>query len=135
MRRFWLKKNNSIWDLSSAVFDNSKSFMSDPQGLGVNAKIDSFEVERVVFIEKVRLKSSEISGRLYFRDYTQFTAFAEFIGYIETSEPLRLYYSTAEQKPDYNSNDEIGTLAQNMNKMVQSFKVCIKKLYPDAYKD
>ncbi|MDX9714156.1 MAG: HAMP domain-containing protein [Dissulfurispiraceae bacterium] len=36
---------------------------------------------------------------------------------------------------DYNSNDEIGTLAQNMNKMVQSFKVCIKKLYPDAYKD
>ncbi|MBN2655095.1 MAG: HAMP domain-containing protein [Nitrospirae bacterium] len=36
---------------------------------------------------------------------------------------------------DYDSNDEIGTLAKNMNKMVQSFKVCIKKLYPEAYKD
>lgn len=106
MRRFWLKKGDRIWDLSSAKFDNSKSFMSDLQGLGVNAKIESFEVERVVFIEKVRLESSEISGRLYFKDYTQFTAFAEFIGYIETSEPLRLYYSTSEQKPDYNSNDE-----------------------------
>lgn len=106
MRRFWLKKENKIWDLSSAAFDDSKSFIGDPQGLGVNAKIDSFEVERVVFIEKVRLESSEISGKLYFKDYTQFTAFAEFIGYIETSEPLRLDYSTSEQKPDYNSDDE-----------------------------
>ena len=106
MRRFWLKKGDRIWDLSSAAFGNSKSFMGDPQGLGVNAKIDSFEVERVVFIEKVRLESSEISGRLYFTDYAQFTAFAEFIGYIETNEPLRLYYSTDEIKPDYNSNDE-----------------------------
>lgn len=80
MRRFWLKKDNSIWDLSSAVFDKSKSFMGEPQGLGVNAKIDSFEVERVVFIEKVRLESSKIGGRLYFKDYAQFTSFAEFIG-------------------------------------------------------
>ncbi|MCE5312173.1 MAG: HAMP domain-containing protein [Nitrospiraceae bacterium] len=36
---------------------------------------------------------------------------------------------------EYDRNDEIGALAKNMNKMVQSFKVCIKKLYPDAYKD
>jgi phage-related minor tail protein len=28
----------------------------------------------------------------------QFTAFAGFIGYVETTEPLRLYYSTTEAK-------------------------------------
>jgi len=36
MRRFWLKKDSRIWDLSS---DNlalpSANFMADPQGLGV----------------------------------------------------------------------------------------------------
>ena len=107
MRRFWLKKDNRIWDLSS---DNlagaSANFMASPQGLGVKVKIDSYEVERATFIENVRLESAEVGGKIYFSDYAQFEAFAQFIGYVETTEPLRFYYSTAEAKPDYNSIDE-----------------------------
>lgn len=106
MRRFWLKKDNIIWDLSSAVFGNKSNFMSDPQGLGVKVKIDSFEVERTSFIENVKIEDTEISGRMYFKDYLQFTAFAEFIGYVETTEPMRLYYSTSEEQPDYEGIDE-----------------------------
>lgn len=106
MRRFWLKKGSSIWDLTADIFTDNASFMSDPQGLGVKTKIDSFEVERVAFIENVKLESAEISGKLYFQDYAQFSAFAEFLGYVETAEPLRLYYSTAEQKPDFHGLDE-----------------------------
>jgi len=106
MRRFWLKKGSAIWDLSADTFAASASFMGAPQGLGVKAKIDSFEVERVAFIENVKLESAEISGKLYFKDYAQFSAFAEFLGYVETTDPLRLYYSTAEQKPDFDSANE-----------------------------
>jgi len=106
MRRFWLKKEFVIWDLSADAFAWNASFMADPQGLGVKLKIDSFEVERAFFIEGVRLESAEISGKLYFRDYAQFSDFAAFLGCIETTEPLRLYYSTADAKPDYNGIDE-----------------------------
>lgn len=106
MRRFWLKKGGVIWDLSADTFGANANFMADPQGLGVKVKIDSFEVERVAFIENVKLEKTEISGKLYFKDYEQFSAFAEFLGYVETTEPLRLYYSTAEQQPDYDSIDE-----------------------------
>jgi len=106
MRRFWLKKGGVIWDLSSDVFAGTAGFMADPQGLGVKVKIDSFEVERATFIENVKLESADISGKLYFKDYAQFSLFADFVGYVETTEPLRLYYSTAEAKPDYNSIDE-----------------------------
>lgn len=106
MRRFWLKKGNVVWDLTAKTFAQNANFMGNPQGLGVKVKIDSFEVERVSFIESVKLESSEIGGKIYFKDYEQFNAFAEFIGYMETTEPLRLYYSTAEQQPDYESIDE-----------------------------
>ena len=107
MRRFWLKNNEQIWDLSSPdLGGTAANFMADPQGLGVKVKVDSYEVERATFIENVKLESAEISGKIYFNDYGQFTAFAGFIGYVETTEPLRLYYSTAEEKPDYNSIDE-----------------------------
>lgn len=106
MRRFWLKKGAVIWDLSADTFGTNASFMADPQGLGVKVKIDSFEVERALFIENVALENTEISGNLYFKDYTQFTAFAAFLGYVETTEPLRLYYSTSEEKPDYDSTNE-----------------------------
>ena len=63
-------------------------------------------MERVSFIESVKLESSEIGGKIYFKDYEQFKPFAEFIGYMETTEPIRLYYSTAQQQPDYESLDE-----------------------------
>lgn len=106
MRRFWLKKGDVIWDLSASTFGINANFMSDPQGLGVKVKIDSFEVERASFIESVKLESAEISGKIYFKDYVQFAAFASFIGYVETSNPMRLYYSTAEEQPDYESLDE-----------------------------
>lgn len=107
MRRFWLKKDSRIWDLSSDDLSGAvANFMAKPQGLGVKVKIDSYEVERATFIENVKLESAEISGKIYFSGYAQFTAFAEFLGYVETTEPLRLYYSTAEAKPDYNSIDE-----------------------------
>jgi len=106
MRRFWLKKDGVIWDLSSDSFTERAGFMADPQGLGVKLKIDSFEVERATFVENVKLEGSEIGGKVYFKDYAQFSAFAQFIGYVETTEPMRLYYSTAEAKPDYNSIDE-----------------------------
>jgi hypothetical protein len=100
MRRVWLKKGAAVWDLTASEFATNKSFLGDPQGLGVKVKIESFEVERAFFIENVKLQSAEISGKLYFKDYAQFLAFVDFIGYVETTEPLRLYYSTAEETPD-----------------------------------
>ena len=106
MRRFWLKKGAAVWDLTADTFGASASFMADPQGLGVKVKIDSFEVERAFFIESVKLESAEISGKLYFKDYAQFSDFAAFIGCVETTEPLRLYYSTADGQPDFNGIDE-----------------------------
>jgi hypothetical protein len=68
--------------------------MTDPSGLGVKVKVDSYEVERATFIENVKLETAEIGGKIYFNSYEQFTAFAGFIGYVETTEPLRLYYSS-----------------------------------------
>ena len=106
MRRFWLKKGSAVWNLTSDKLEWNESFMSDPQGLGVKTKIDSFEVERAFFIESVKLENAEIGGKLYFRDYAQFSDFAAFIGHVETTEPMRLYYSTADAQPDYNSIDE-----------------------------
>jgi hypothetical protein len=106
MRRLWLKKGAAVWDLTTDTFTGRNNFLANPDGLGVKAKIDSFEVERVAFVENVRLEAAEISGKLYFRGYAQFAAFAEFIGYVETTAPMCLYYSTAEQKPDFNSIDE-----------------------------
>ena len=107
MRRFWLKNNGRIWDLSSNDLSGTNAnFMADPQGLGIKVKVESYEVERATFIENVKFESTEISGKIYFNGYEQFTAFAGFIGSAEIAEPLRLYYSTAEMKPDYDSIDE-----------------------------
>jgi hypothetical protein len=106
MRHFWLKKNGQTWDLTSNAFTTKKSFFASPNGLGVKVKIESYEVERATFIESVALQGAEISGSLYFGGYAQFGEFAEFIGYVETTEPMRLYYSTVEEKPDYDSPDE-----------------------------
>lgn len=101
MRRFWLKNKDAVWDLASRDFADNKSFFAYPEGLGVKVKINSFEVDRAFFIESVKIEDSEISGKLYFNDYTQFKKFTEFTGYIETIKPLRLYYSTKETVSDY----------------------------------
>jgi len=101
MRRFWLKNGDAVWDLTSKDFADKKSFFAYPEGLGVKVKINSFEVDRAFFIESVKIEDSEISGKLYFKDYTHFEKFTEFTGYIETTKPLRLYYSTNETVSDY----------------------------------
>lgn len=107
MRCFWLKKGNRIWDLTAKNFDAvNGNFFGGPAGLGVKLKIESYEVERASFIESVKLENTDIEGTLYFLDYAHFLNFVDFIGVVETSDPLRLYYSTAEIKPDYNSDDE-----------------------------
>ena len=95
MRRFWLKKGDRVWDLTTRNDDiTSGSFFGGPEGLGVKTKIESFEIERAFFIEKVSMEPMEISGKLYFTCYEHFRNFVGFIGYVETREPMRLYYST-----------------------------------------
>jgi hypothetical protein len=107
MRRFWLKKGNAVWDLTAKDLGApNASFLGSPEGLGAKVKIESFAVERAFFVESVKPENSEIGGKLYFADYTKFAAFIAFIGSIETTEPMRLYYSTAEEQPDCNGADE-----------------------------
>lgn len=106
MRRFWLKKNNKIWDLTTeneSIINGN--FFGGPEGLGVKLKIESYEIEHAFFVENVKMESTEISGKLYFSDYVHFSNFIEFIGYIETNKPMRLYYSTNEVA-NYESEDE-----------------------------
>lgn len=106
MRRFWLKKGEVIWDLSSDVIAENQCFMAEPQGLGMKMKIESFEVERATFIENTKIEGAEISGKLYFKDYVQFIDFASFIDDISAEHILRLYYSTSEKIPDFCSINE-----------------------------
>jgi hypothetical protein len=107
MRRFWLKRNNSIWDLTANALTNScSSFLADPQGLGVKIKIDGYEIERAYFVESVKSETQEISGRLYFKDYAHFSRFIEFLGNIETSGPLRLYYGVDNVLPTNELNPQ-----------------------------
>jgi hypothetical protein len=106
LRRFWLKKGAAIWDLSASGLGNGNGFFGSPEGLGVKTKIETYEAERACFIESVKLETQEISGKLYFKDYAAFTTFTDFIGYVENPEPLRLYYSTGETPPNYQSDSE-----------------------------
>jgi hypothetical protein len=101
MRRFWLKNDTDVWDLTSNEFADKNSFFAYPEGLGVKVKINSFEVDRAFFIESVKIEDTQISGKLYFKDYAHFEKFTEFTGYIETTKPLRLYYSTSESVSNY----------------------------------
>jgi len=103
MRRFWLKNQDAVWDLTSKDFADNKSFFGYPEGLGVKVKINSFEVDRAFFIESVKIEDSEISGKLYFKNYAQFEKFTKFTGYIETTKPLRLYYFINESASDYSN--------------------------------
>lgn len=101
MRHFWLKKGNDVWDLTTRnQNDIGGNFMGSPEGLGVKLKIQTFETERVSFIESVQMEQVDIGGTLYFTGYKHFSNFVEFIRYIETDEPMKLYYST-EETMDY----------------------------------
>lgn len=106
MRHFWLKKNNQIWNLTADNETNvGGNFFGGPDGLGIKTKIESFEIEHVTFIESVKMESVDIEGSLYFNDYEHFANFVAFIGYVETTEPMRLYYSTTDNI-NYGSDDE-----------------------------
>ena len=106
MRRFWLRKDGSIWDLTSQDFSNGKNFFAYPEGLGVKVKIESFEIERAYFIESVKLENTDIEGKLFFKDYNHFNDFISFIGHAESTDPIRLYYSVSGDTPDYTGNTE-----------------------------
>jgi hypothetical protein len=104
MRRFWLKKGNTVWDLSHSELLGTNAFFADPQGLGYKSKIDSFAIEYAVFIEKVAMDTSVVKGNLYFNDYAVFSAFLAFIGFQEKAETIRLYYSTSDESYDSLNN-------------------------------
>ena len=107
MRRFWLKKGGAVWDLTASnLAATNANFLGSPEGLGAKVKIESFAVERAFFVESIKQESTEIGGKLYFADYAKFSVFIAFIGSIETTDPMRLYYSTAEEQPDYDGADE-----------------------------
>lgn len=96
MRHFWLERDGRIWNLTSNSLNDKDdyNFMGEPAGLGVKLKIDTFEIESSIFIENVKHENIDITGKLYFYSYEHFSRFAEFIGYVATTEPMRLYYST-----------------------------------------
>ena len=98
MRKFWLEnEKGKLWNLTPKnPYDKRSSFFAEPKGFGIKTKVTSYEVENTCFIEEVETQSQTISGDLYFSDYEHFTCFVEFVGNINTTTPLKLYYSTNE---------------------------------------
>lgn len=95
MRKFWLENSHGkIWDLTSnRIWDKNSAFLASPDGLGVKTKISSYEVENTIFVEDITTQSQSINGTIYFSDYNHFSRFVEFIGNVNTQEPMKLYYS------------------------------------------
>lgn len=95
MRKFWLENTKGkLWNLTPKnPYDKRSSFFAEPDGLGIKTKITSYEVENTCFIEEIETQSQTISGDIYFSDYDHFTKFVEFVGNINTKEPMKLYYS------------------------------------------
>lgn len=95
MRKFWLENSHGkIWDLTSnRTWDKNSAFLADPNGLGVKTKISSYEVENTIFVEDITTQAQSITGTIYFSDYDHFSRFVEFVGNINTQEPMKLYYS------------------------------------------
>ena len=97
MRKFWLENDKGkIWNLTPKnPYDKRSSFFGEPEGLGIKTKITSYEVENTCFIEEIETQSQTIQGIIYFSSYDHFTKFVEFIGNINTKNPMKLYYSTS----------------------------------------
>jgi len=95
-RRFWLKnQHGAIWDMTSNnPVSNTANFLYAPQGLGIRTRVNTFNVENTYFIEQIQTQTQVIQGVLIFYSYDHFSRFVEFIGNINTTVPLRLYYST-----------------------------------------
>ena len=68
--------------------------MGEPEGLGIKTKVTSYEVDNTCFIEEIETQSQTIQGVIYFSSYEHFTKFVEFVGNINTKNPMKLYYST-----------------------------------------
>jgi hypothetical protein len=96
MRKFWLKKNGAVFDLTDGTLASGKAFLGAPQGLGFKSKVESFTVEYATFVEKTTIENSVVKGNLYFSGYAAFSAFLTFIGVQGKAEPIRLYYSTSD---------------------------------------
>lgn len=96
MRKFWLEnKDGKLWNLTPKnPYDHTSNFFSEPEGLGIKTKITRYEVDNTSFIEEIETSEQIISGDLYFATYEHFLKFIEFVGNINTTEPLKLYYST-----------------------------------------
>jgi len=96
MRRFWLEnQQGQIWNLTPKdIHDKRAAFMADPQGLGIRTRIRSFTINDTYFIEEVATQAQTIQGTLFFSGYDHFQRFIDFVGTINTEEPLKLYYST-----------------------------------------
>lgn len=108
MRKFWLEnESGKKWNLTPKdPYDKDSSFFADPSGLGIQTKVTSYEVENTCFIEEIETQTQTISGNLYFSSYEHFTNFVEFVGNINTTTPLKLYYSTEGISFDYSLESE-----------------------------
>ena len=108
MRKFWLENEfGKKWNLTPKdPYDKDSSFFADPSGLGIQTKVTSYEVENTCFIEEIETQTQTISGNLYFSSYEHFTNFVEFVGNINTTTPLKLYYSTEGISFDYSLESE-----------------------------
>jgi hypothetical protein len=88
-----------IWDLTANTLDEKeKSFLARPDGLGIRTRIRSFEIENTIFIEQIETQTQTIQGLLYFAGYEHFRGFVDFVGVINSEEPLKLYYSVNDNK-------------------------------------
>ena len=108
MRKFWLENAlGKKWNLTPKdPYDKDSSFFADPSGLGIQTKVTNYEVENTCFIEEIETQTQTISGNLYFSSYEHFTNFVEFVGNINTTTPLKLYYSTEGISFDYSLESE-----------------------------
>jgi len=108
MRKFWLEnQSGKLWNLTQKdPYDHRGNMFADPDGLGIKTKITSYEVDNTTFIEEVQTSEQVITGDLYFNGYEHFRKFVEFVGNINTKEPLKLYYSTKGISHDNKLNTE-----------------------------
>lgn len=97
MRKFWLEnRKGKLWNLTPKnPYDKRSSFFADPDGLGIKTKITRYEVDNTTFIEEIETSEQIITGELYFSSYEHFMNFIDFVGNINTTEPMKLYYSTS----------------------------------------
>lgn len=108
MRRFWLENDKGkLWNMTARnPYDKRSNFLAEPEGLGIQTKVTSYEVDNTTFIEEIETKSQSISGDLYFSSYEHFEKFVDFVGNINTKTSMKLYYSTNNITHNYKLENE-----------------------------